>query len=126
MISPLIFLLFFGTIEFGRALMVIHTLEEAVRTGCRMAIIEGTTETEVQDTIQTMLNANGITTYTLTTNPTPLSSSCQWDPVTVTVTVSYDNVSWLPALMYLSGQNFTASCTLPQEGDPCNAAPPAP
>ncbi|MGB6045558.1 MAG: TadE/TadG family type IV pilus assembly protein [Pirellulales bacterium] len=118
-ISPLVFLLIFGSIEFGRGMMVVHTMEEAVRTGCRMAIVDGATTSEVETAVQTLLHSNGVTAYTLTISPA-LASVCQWDPVTVSVTVNYGNVSWLPSLMYLGGKTFTAACTLPMEGDPCN------
>lgn len=118
-ISPLVFLLIFGSIEFGRGMMVVHTMEEAVRTGCRMAIVDGATTSEVETAVQTLLNSNGITNYTLAISPA-LASTCQWEPVTVSVTANYSDVSWLPTLLYLGDRTLTATCTLPQEGDPCN------
>ena len=40
-IAPLVFLLIFATIEFGRGMMIVHTMEEAVR--CRRRGIRVTT-----------------------------------------------------------------------------------
>ena len=76
-IAPLVFLLIFATIEFGRGMMIVHTMEEAVRTGCRMAIVEGTTQSEVESTVQTLLNSNGVVNYTLSFTPNPITNSCQ-------------------------------------------------
>ena len=34
-----LFMVVFGSIEFGRAMMSVQTLEEAARSGCRVAIL---------------------------------------------------------------------------------------
>jgi hypothetical protein len=46
-IAPLFFMMVFGIIEFGRALMVQQILTNASREGARRAIVEGATESEI-------------------------------------------------------------------------------
>ena len=118
-ITPLIFLLVFASIEFGRVLMVTHGLEEAAREGCRKAILAQATADEVKSVVDTRLNTFGISGHTLATDPTQFNTACQFDPVTVKVSVPYSDVSWLPTLKFLSQIQLSASCTLPMESDQC-------
>ena len=117
-VAPLLFFMVFASIEFSRAVMAIQSVEEAVRAGCRVAILEGATDQMVQDAVDSVLAPNGISKYTLTINPTNLSTAEQWDPITVSATFKFGDVSWLGIPMYIGGLEYTASCTLPNEGVP--------
>jgi len=119
-VAPLVFLLFFAAIEFGRVLMVVNGLETAARDGCRLAISRGTTERDVKKAVAERLNAFGVPTYDLTVDPSPPTSACQWEPITVRIAATYGSVSWLPVPKSLKALTLTASCTLPQESDECN------
>ena len=56
--------------------------------------------------------------YSMETDPAVISSASQWDPVTVTVEVHYEDVSWLPMPRYLKeNAKLTGSCTLPKESE---------
>lgn len=120
-VAPLIFLLIFAAVEFGRLLMATHGLEEAAREGCRKAILANATATDVQNTVAARLATFGISGYTLTTNPSSPSSACQFEPITVRIVVPYSNVSWLPTPRFLNTIQLNASCTLSQESDPCGS-----
>ncbi len=120
MVSPLVFLFIFAAVEFGRLLMAFHGLEEAAREGCRVAIFAQATASDVQQTVASRLATFGISGHTLTIEPNPLSNACQWEPVTVKIAVTYDNVSWLPTPDYLAGKTLAVSCTLPMESDQCS------
>ena len=120
-IAPLVFLFVFVGIEFGRALMAFHGLEAAAREGCRTAISWQATTQDVENTVAERLGTFGISNYTLTIEPNPLSQAEQWEPVTVRIVVSYDDVSWLPTSRYLKGTMLSGSCTLPQESSPSGA-----
>jgi Flp pilus assembly protein TadG len=120
LVVPIIFLVVFTCIEFGRLLMVVHGLEAAAREGCRTAIAWDATAQTVEDIVEERMATFGIQNYTLTLDPTSPSTACQWAPVSVRITTSYNNVSWLPAPKFLSGITFSGTCTLPQEADRCH------
>lgn len=111
-----LFLFVFGSLEFGRAMMVVQSLDEAARVGCREAILDGSTNQEIVDAIDALLQTAGINQYSITMNPDPPTNAAQWAPVTITVNASIANASWLPLPRYFANKSFTASCTLPREG----------
>src|SRR5262245_34144093 len=94
-IAPLLLLLILGIIEVGRMMMVQQIVTNAAREGCRKAVLAGATESQVQTTIDNYLTGSGISGQTITVST--LSSAQPGDSVTVTVSVPYDNVTWLPA-----------------------------
>jgi Flp pilus assembly protein TadG len=114
-VAPLLFAIVFGLVEFGRALMVEQTLVSAAREGCRVAVLAGTTKQDVIDRTTASLNAAGISSFTITMNPDPPSSASEGTPVTVTVAVPFNNVTWLPTPIYLGGKNLTASSVMRRE-----------
>ena len=122
-ISPILVLLLFSGIEFGRTFMAIQASDEAVRAGCRVAILDGATASEVEDAVASILDPAGISTYTVTTDPATLGSSDQWDPITVSTTIDLADVSWIGAPLFFSNTSYTASCTLPNEALRAPAAP---
>ena len=117
-VAPLIFLFFFGSIEFGRLLTIMHALESAAREGCRMAVTWKATHQDVADVVAERLATFGIADYTMTVDPNPPGNATQWAPVSVAIEVSYGNLAWLPVPRYLRGITLEGSCTLPQESDP--------
>jgi len=114
-IAPLLFAVVLGLVEFGRAIMVQQTLVSAARESCRVAVLAGTTKQDVTDRATASLNAAGISVFTITMNPDPPSSAAEGSPVTVTIQVSFNNVTWLPVPIYLGGKNLTASSVMRRE-----------
>lgn len=110
-----LFLLIFASVEFGRAMMAMQAMEEAARAGCRIAILDGATDEEVEAVARGVLAVAGITTYELDTVPLSIQQAAQWEPVTIDVTASLNDMSWLPMPTFLRGISYTASCTLPRE-----------
>src|SRR5436190_22673662 len=51
-VAPVFFMMVFGFIEFGRALMVQQVLVNASRVGARMASTTGSTSTDVETAVQ--------------------------------------------------------------------------
>lgn len=121
-VAPIIFLVFFACVEFGRVLMVVHGLEAAAREGCRFAITWDSTTSDVENLVQERLATFGITNYTLTMDPDSPASACQWEPIRVRITASYGDVTWLPAPRFLRRVTLSGFCTLPQETDRCNSS----
>lgn len=87
----------FGMIEFGRLVMVQQVLTNAAREGARRAILSGSTESDVVTTVNEYLSGAGIQGATITVTPTANES------VAVTVSVPFNQVSWLPTPMYIGG-----------------------
>ena len=121
-VAPILVLLVFGIIEIGRAVMSQHSMEDAVRVGCRLAIMDGTTTSDVTTTVIDELAVAGITVTPnmVDVTPNPPTNACLWDDVNVSVTIPYSDLSWIPVPTYLGNVNLSASCTLPREGNPCN------
>ena len=114
-VAPVLFLVVFSTIEFGRVFMAIQSLEEASRSGCRVAILRGTTTSEIEAEVTRVLAPAGISNVKVSTIPQNVTTAARWAPVSVTVAASFDSMSWLPLPQYLSGRTYTSSCTMPKE-----------
>ena len=114
-VLPVFITLVFGMIEYGRMVMVQQVITNAAREGCRKAIMDGATSQEVQDVVNNYLESAGITSATITITPSEPSEAGAGEPVTVSVSVPYDQVSWLPAPMYLSGTEMSATCVMRRE-----------
>jgi Flp pilus assembly protein TadG len=117
LVAPLFFLLVFGMIEFGRAIMVQQILTNASREGARLAVLDSTTPTAstVTSKVNTYLQNAGISGAAVTIDPTEPTSAANGDPVTVTVQVSYNNVSWLPTPWFLGSKTLTAKTIMRRE-----------
>ena len=110
-----VFLIVFGMIEFGRALMAVHALEEAARSGCRVAILRGANSSEVSGEVGRVLQPVNIGEYTISVDPTDVTSAPRWAPVSVSVEARFSDISWLPLPRYLGEQSYRSTCTLAKE-----------
>jgi hypothetical protein len=116
-VAPLIFLFFFGSVEFGRLILIMHALDSAARESCRVAVTWKATPQDVADTISERLATFGITDYEWTLEPSSLSQVPQWAPISVHIEAAYADLAWLPIPKFLHGITLSGSCTLPQESD---------
>ncbi len=119
--SVFLFLFVFASIEFGRALLAIHSLEEAARAACRVAILNGTSISDVDAEIDRVLGASGISNYTRTVTPTAFGNVAQWQPVSIELSANYSEISWLPLPRFLADITLEGGCTLPRESRPANS-----
>lgn len=118
LVAPVFFLLVFGMIEFGRAIMVQQVLTNAAREGARVGVLDSPTPTagQVSSTVTTYLQNAGISGATVTMNPTEPTTAGYGQPVTVTVQVPFSSVTWLPSPMFLgSNTHLTASAVMRRE-----------
>lgn len=111
-VASLFFALIFGIIEFGRLMMVQQVLTNASREGARRAIIENSTEAEVREVIESYLGDAAVSGSTATVEPQTLSMLSFGDPVTVTISVPYESVSWIPSPWFLDGITMRAATTM--------------
>lgn len=106
-IAPIFFLFVLSSFEFGRAIMVQQILTNAAREGARQAIVENADSTDVVNSVTSYLSGTTVPGVTVTIDPTSLQTVGFGDEVTVTVTVPYDQVSWLPVSSFVSGKILT-------------------
>lgn len=116
LIAPFVILLILGGIELGRGVMVKHVLEEAARAGCRVVTLHSGTRQEALDIISVAMQNANISGYTVTFSPDPPTGLTQESPVTITVSVPYSQVSWLPG-SFIAGSTLTGDCIMPAERD---------
>lgn len=116
MVAPVMFMMVFLFIEFDRYIFVREAMEEAARSGARTAILKDATLDEVQASIAAILTVTGVDGYSAAVTPELAGSFQQGDMVTVTLSVDYDNVSWLPSMRFLKGKSISVACSLPREG----------
>lgn len=114
-VAPLFFLLVLGMIEYGRMVMVQQVLTNASREGARRAVLDGATTSNVISTVSSYLASGSITGATITVSPNPPSSASYGAPVTVTVSIPFHQVSWLPSPMFLGGRTLTATTVMRRE-----------
>jgi Flp pilus assembly protein TadG len=114
-VAPLFFLLVLGMIEFGRLVMVQQILTNGAREASRLAVLDGTTTSMVQSAATTYLEASSVRGATVSVAPNPPTNAAYGAPVTVTVTIPFNQVSWLPSPMYLGGRTMTAKSVMRRE-----------
>lgn len=122
LVAPLLFLTIALPItEFGRAMMVSELLGNAARTGCRVGVLPGNDNAAVISAINSLLAGQGINgaTTTILVNGASgnVSTASRGATITVTVSVPYNNVSWLPAgsSFFLAGKTLTGSQVMRHE-----------
>ena len=118
LVAPIFFLMIFGIIEVGRAIMVQQVITNASREGARIAVLDSPTPTAglVAGTVETYLQNAGIPGGTVTIDPAEPTTAGYGQPVTVTVGVPFSAVSWLPSAMFISeNTNLTASTVMRRE-----------
>jgi Flp pilus assembly protein TadG len=114
-VAPVFLLLVFGMIEYGRMVMVEQIITNASREGARAAVLDGATTSSVQTAVTSYLSSGSITGATITVAPNPPSTAQYGDPVTVTVSIPFSQVSWLPSPMYLGATTLTQATAMRRE-----------
>jgi Flp pilus assembly protein TadG len=128
-VAPVLFVLVFGIIEYGRMVMVQQVLTNASREGARVGVLDppaGQTSLPiVTSTINNYLTAAGISGATVTAYISADSGS-SWsvaDPsaalygqmVKIKISVPFTSVSWLPTPIWLGGKTLQASTVMRRE-----------
>jgi Flp pilus assembly protein TadG len=116
-VAPVFFLLIFGMIEYGRMVMVQQIITNASREGARRAVLDGATTAEVTTTVTTYLTSASVSgdDLDITIDPDPPGNAAFGEPVTVTVSIPFSQVSWLPSPMFLGGTEMSAATVMRRE-----------
>ncbi len=109
-VLPIFVLVSLGVVEFGRALMVANMVTNSAREGARMAVLDGSTNTEVTKSVTDFLTSTlnvkpgdvsvGITITPAAGNPNPnnqCASAKARDLIAINVQVPYSKVALIPA-----------------------------
>lgn len=130
-VCPILFLIFLGMIEIGRAMMVAGTLTNTARVGARSAGVTGGSYSAATSAITNALAAAALptdSTVTITVlvngvavgdDPSFQAAAVPGSTVSVSVSLSYGTVSWLPGgatLFMPADQSLTGTCSMPKEG----------
>jgi Flp pilus assembly protein TadG len=108
-------MLILGIIEVGRALMVQQVLINSARVGARRAVMLSSTEQEVIDAASEYADGVGVDGVAVTVSPDP-ETAAAGDAVTVTTSVDFADVSWLPAPWFMGGKVLTSASVMRKEG----------
>lgn len=109
-------------IEFGRALMVNQVLTTAARDACRLAIIGGSSNSEVAQAMKDAINltlgldeADVNVSVSVTAkcggSVADVARAQQGDPCTIQVQVPYDKYSWFSPAR-LDGKSLKGDCMM--------------
>lgn len=118
LVSPVLVTLLLGMIEGTRLGMVTQLLTTAAREGCRVAVLDGMTQTDVQDRIDAVLTGSGISVDTVTptcTSPYTWTSAPSGTAITVSLSIPYSQVSWLKLSSFFNDATINTSATMSSE-----------
>ena len=112
LVAPILITLVLGMIEVGRAVMVQQLLVNATREGARAAVLETATVSSVKTYVQDYLSGMSIaiTSDKIAVQPDPVTATSN-TPISVSVSVPYSDVNWLPVPKFVSG-NLQASTSM--------------
>jgi Flp pilus assembly protein TadG len=121
---PVFLMILLGIIEFGRAMSVNQLLNTASRIGCRAAILDGSTNTSVSNTVKSSVasmvgcNQNSVTVSIAITRGTAtvanLSSATTGDTISINTTVPFSTISWAVG-SYLTNSSLRGQCSMIHE-----------
>jgi Flp pilus assembly protein TadG len=115
-VAPLLLTMLFGVMEFGWMFMVHETMTNTARECCRLATLQGTTDTDIQNRFVQSMAA---TRVSATADMISISRTGTPDNqiVTVSVSVPYSQVSitGLTSFLKITKQNLTTSCSMRAE-----------
>jgi Flp pilus assembly protein TadG len=123
---PVFLMILLGIIEFGRAMSVNQLLNSAARMGCRAAILDGSTNTTVSNSVKQQVSnlvgcAQSVVTVAIAvtdgatgTAVTDLSGAGTGDVIKIDVAVPFSSVSWSVA-KYLRTRSVRGECAMQHE-----------
>ncbi len=114
-VAPIFFLMVLGIIEIGRAMMVQQVLINASRVGARRAVMLSSDEQSVIDAVTEYAAGVGVNGVEASVSPNPATAAAGV-PVTVNVTIGFEQVSWLPAPWIMGGRDLSSSSVMRKEG----------
>ena len=115
LVAPIFLLLVVGSIEFGRAIMVQEALTNASREGVRTGIEDGSLTTDVTTAVNNYLTDMSISGASTSVTPADPGTTAGGTEVTVTVSISYSSISWVPSPMFLKSTTLSATSVMQRQ-----------
>jgi Flp pilus assembly protein TadG len=115
-VLSLVFVVLWGIIEMGRMVLVADCLIQAAQEGARVGIVPGSTSAQVTAEVNTILSGSFVSGATVTTTPSDITTLKTAQPLTVSVSVPFSSVSWLPTPQFLKNKVLKTSCVMLKEG----------
>jgi Flp pilus assembly protein TadG len=123
LVAPVMFLLIFGVIEFGRLMMVQQAMTNAAREACREASLATTINSADVDSVArnvmlgVMADAANTSKVRVTMTPASMASVASGTPVNVYLEANFSDVSWVPGtLLDIAGSRvISADATFDRE-----------
>ena len=114
-VTPLLLTILFGIIEYGWVFMIKQSLTNAAREGCRVATLQGATDSQITGTITSYLSGTGLTTSDVTITLTHATTAVPTERVVVRV--PYRSVSLLGGF-FSHGTDWSlgSTCSMRKEG----------
>ena len=111
-VAPMLFTILFGIVEYGYIYMVRQTMTNAAREGCRIGILQSSTEVDVLSVVDTMMAPTAVSNYTTVFTPASVD-----DPInSVAISTTYDDISLLPGFFSAVIGDISVSCSMREEG----------
>lgn len=118
LLLPLIMLLSTGLLEYGWMFLKVQQLNSAARNGARLASLPDSNSSTVVAAINAELQRSGLADsgYVITLSPADISAPESGEPVSVTITVNYGNITLTGFGMLPLPQDIRAAVTMSKEG----------
>ena len=107
--APILFMLLFAALEFGRVNMIRETVSNAAYEAARTCIVPGATNAEGVDAADRIIRSIGVRDAKIQIQPSTITDTTP--SVTATVTVPYNTNLWMPPFYFADGSAST-TCTL--------------
>ncbi len=120
-IAPLLFLLIFGMIEFGRAMMSLEIMTNAAREGARHGVLNGSTNSSVIAVVKNRLDSGSIpsqySTIKIYVNgiEADVSNAAIGDAIKVEISIPYMRVSLLPGPLFMGSTTLSTNAVMRRE-----------
>lgn len=96
--APILFMIFFASVEFSRVHMMRQSVENAVYEGSRRGIVPGATADDCRASAQLILNTISANNAQIDVNPAVINDDTS--EVTVSISVPMNSNSWVVPLFF--------------------------
>lgn len=110
--APVLFMVFFASLEFSRVNMIRQSVENAVYEGSRRGIVPGATADDCRASAQEVLDCIFASDAQIDVSPSEIDD--ETDEITVSVTVPVNSNSWVVPLFF-DNMSVSGSMTLRRE-----------
>lgn len=118
LVLPLLVLLTFGVMEYGWMFLKAQEINNVSRDAVRLAVLPDATNADVDSRIAAMMTAAGLggSGYTMTYSPANVANAAPETPVSVTISVPYDDIDLFGLPILPTPATLQFAVTMAKEG----------